>query len=100
MFVGKIATFALRKAPPIMPKSIRGLLDYAIPFPEPPPWLVALFLLIGLWPGGIDMAWKVGRWSRTKPLCNPGKFFIHAVVGCEILAIPPFLFARSVDSSR
>lgn len=30
------------------------------------------------------MAWKVGRWSLEKPLCNPGKFFIHAVVFCSI----------------
>jgi hypothetical protein len=75
----------LRKAPPIIPGSIRGCLEYVIPFPEPPPWLVALLLLIGLWPGGIDMAWKVGRSSLTKPLYNPGKFFIHAVVGVNSL---------------
>jgi len=82
LFASRVATFIFRKAP--IPADIRGLLESFIPFPEPNPSLVALLLLVGLWPGGIDMAWKVGRWSLVKPLCNPGKFFIHAVVFCSL----------------
>ncbi|KAL7532928.1 hypothetical protein ACHAXR_004930 [Thalassiosira sp. AJA248-18] len=78
LFMSRVVTFIFRKAP--IPASIRGLMESIIPFPEPQPSFVAIFLLIGLWPGGIDMAWKVGRWSLIKPLCNPGKFFVHAVV--------------------
>ena len=78
-----------------MPASVRGCLESVIPFPEPQPKLVALLLSIGLWPGGIDMAWKVGRWSLIKPLCNPGKFFIHAVVG-EIEVFFRSSFAASI----
>mmetsp|Transcript_1908 Transcript_1908/g.3438 ORF Transcript_1908/g.3438 Transcript_1908/m.3438 type:complete len:580 (-) Transcript_1908:917-2656(-) len=84
LFASRVATFIFRKAP--IPGDIRGLLESFIPFPEPKPSLVALLLLVGLWPGGIDMAWKVGRWSLVKPLCNPGKFFIHAVVFCSLSA--------------
>jgi hypothetical protein len=80
LFISKIATFVLRKAA-IIPVSIRGCLESVIPFPEPEPKLVAVLILNGVWLGGIDMAWKVGRWSLINPLCNPGKFFIHAVVG-------------------
>jgi len=82
LFMSKVATFLLRKAP--IPAGIRELMESVIPFPEPQPSLVALCLLVGLWPGGIDMAWKVGRWSLVKPLCNPGKFFVHAVVFCSL----------------
>jgi len=80
LFSGRVATFMIRKAP----AHIRVLAEQIIPFPEPQPSFVALLLLLGLWPGGIDMAWKVGRWSLTKPLCNAGKFFVHAVVFCSL----------------
>ena len=82
LFASRIATFALRKLP--IPNDIRAILETYIPFPEPSPSTVAALLLIGIYPGGINMAWKVGRWSLEKPLCNPGKFFIHAVVFCAL----------------
>ena len=81
----------IRKAP----AHIRVLAEQIIPFPEPQPSFVALLLLLGLWPGGIDMAWKVGRWSLTKPLCNAGKFFVHAVV-C-VCAMVRHLFSALQD---
>ena len=77
LFVSRVATFVFRNVP--IPKSIRSLVEPFIPFPEPQPSIVALLLLIGLYPG-IEMAWKVGNWSLYKPLANAGKFFIHAVV--------------------
>lgn len=83
LFTSRVATIILRKAP--IPASVRTLVENIIPFPEPQPFIVALLLLIGIWPGGVDMAWKVGRWSLEKPLCNPGKFFIHAVVSKTLM---------------
>lgn len=82
LFASRIATFVLRKV--LIPTDIRAVLEASIPFPEPSPSLVAALLLIGIYPGGINMAWKVGKWSLEKPLCNPGKFFIHAVVFCAL----------------
>ncbi len=68
----------------IVPMSIRNTLDSIIPFPEPKPSFVALLLLIGLWPGGILMAWKIGSRSLLDPLGasrhRTGKLFIQASV--------------------
>lgn len=74
--------FAFQKPPIklILPTSIRDVLDSIIPFPEPKPSLVALLLLIGLWPGGIHLAWKIGSRSLIDPFCNGGRLFIQAVV--------------------
>ena len=88
LFGSRVATFVFRKAP--IPDNLRALMESFIPFPEPKPSFVAGCLLLGVWPGGVDMAWKVGHWSLTKPLANSGKFFIHAVV--STLYIVWFLF--------
>jgi hypothetical protein len=81
-------TFIFQRSPVklLLPKSILESLDIIIPFPEPKPSLVAFFLLIGLWPGGIYMAWKIGNRSLVDSLrtsCGEGISFIHAAV-CEI----------------
>lgn len=78
LFLSRVATFAFRKAP--IPASVRALVEPLIPFPVPQPSTVALLLLAGIWPGGVHMAWKVGRSSLVKVQCNAGQFFIHAVV--------------------
>ena len=82
LFTSRVVTFIIRKTPIVRlpPVYIRDIIDYIIPFPEPQPSLVALFLVIGLWPGGIRMAWKIGSRSLVDPRCNGGRFFIHAVV--------------------
>ncbi len=82
-------TFAIQKSQikSILPTSIRDILDSIIPFPEPKPSLVALLLLIGLWPGGIHTAWKIGSRSLIDPFCNGGRLFTQAVVSpIEILS--------------
>ena len=91
LFGSKVATVVVRKiVPPLLPwisdnniNAMNRMLEYIIPFPIPQPRLVAIILLIGLCPGGIYMAWKIGTLSlltNKEELCNPGKFFIHAVV--------------------
>ena len=92
LFGSKVATVVVRKiVPPLLPlisdnnsnAMNRMFLEYMIPFPIPQPRLVAIILLIGLCPGGIYMAWKIGTLSlltNKEELYNPGKFFIHAVV--------------------
>ncbi|KAL7547110.1 hypothetical protein ACHAWF_010428 [Thalassiosira exigua] len=83
LFGSKMASLVLRKAP--IPASIIAVVERIVPFPEPQPSLVAVFLLVGVWPGGVHMAWKVGRWSLTKRI-KPGRFFIHAIVFCSLSA--------------
>ena len=91
LFGSKVATVVVRKiVPPLLPlisdnnsNAMNRMLEYMIPFPIPQPRLVAIILLLGLCPGGIYMAWKIGTLSlltNKEELYNPGKFFIHAVV--------------------
>ncbi|KAL9180745.1 hypothetical protein ACHAXT_011198 [Thalassiosira profunda] len=81
LFNSRVATFFYRKAP--IPGGIRVLLDSLIPFPEPPPSLVAICLLVGLCPA-LFFAWKMGGRSLVKPDYSCGEFFVAAVVFCSM----------------
>ena len=67
LFTSRVASFLFRKAP--IPTGLRHLVESLslLPFPEPPPSIVALCLLIGLIPAMV-CAWKVGGASLTNSL--------------------------------
>jgi alpha-1,3-glucosyltransferase len=106
LFGSKVVTAVVRKGVPLLQpflsndnsnSAMNWMLEYMIPFPMPQPRLVAIILLISLYPGGIYMAWKVGTLSLTNNnnnnnnVYNPGKFFIHAVVSkCCVIRPPTF----------
>ncbi|KAL7454295.1 hypothetical protein ACHAWC_005933, partial [Mediolabrus comicus] len=83
LFTSRVATFVFGRVP--IPDDVRNLLESMsiIPFPEPPPSLVAMILLMGLLPTMI-YAWKVGssslkRWWALDSFI-PATFFIYGVV--------------------
>ena len=105
LFGSKVVTVIVHKVVPLLQPLLSNdnsnsamnwmFLEYMIPFPIPQPRLVAIILLISLYPGGIYLAWKVGTISLTNNnnnnVYNPGKFFIHAVVS-KCCMIRPQLF--------
>lgn len=83
LFASKIASFVARKS--FVPADISSIVEsYAlVPFPEPPPSIVALCLLLGLTPALI-YAWKA---ACSLNGADVSTFFIHAVVSSTRLGI-------------